>query len=260
MASQTTPPSPESPQHHSEQKEATFNSPGRWQAFLSHTQRNKIATTYVHRLAPSLKQRGFPNIWHDVQMEEQKVLAMKEGVRNSECVIAVITGDVIDPSNPTNSPEGNAYFRRKYCLLELRWAVESRVPIILAMDQKDMANDKIGEMYAQAPDDLKFLFNEQVCKLDGSNPSFWEASVDVIENKMKTFVNGLPEDLLEEYEKSNAMRLAVVAAEERQGETKSQTQAKPLEAKPLGKVPKLPKLLSADVHSEKLEQVVKMLV
>jgi hypothetical protein len=48
-------------------KKATFNSPGRWQAFLSHTQRNKIATTYVHRLAPSLKQRGFPNIWHDVQ-------------------------------------------------------------------------------------------------------------------------------------------------------------------------------------------------
>ena len=70
-----TPPSPENPQHHGEQKEATFNSPGRWQAFLSHTQRNKIATTYVHRLAPSLKQRGFPNIWHDVQMDEQKELA-----------------------------------------------------------------------------------------------------------------------------------------------------------------------------------------
>lgn len=102
-----------------------------YDAFISHTQRNKIATTYVEKLGPSLNQRGFKKIWTDVNMKEQNVDAMKSGVMNSACVIAFISGDIIDPSTPENPKEGNAFFRREYCKMELRCAIENKIPIIL---------------------------------------------------------------------------------------------------------------------------------
>ena len=43
--------------------------------------------------------------------------AMKEAAQHSRCIIAVVTG----PERDGDSEE-NAYFKRQYCMNELRWA------------------------------------------------------------------------------------------------------------------------------------------
>ena len=69
--------------------------------------------------------------------------AMKEGVQNSKLFLAVITGPCINNDKPNDDPDDNAYFKRKYCLKELRWAIQSGVsiqPVIRAID-KDKKED-----------------------------------------------------------------------------------------------------------------------
>ena len=106
-----------------------LNEPGRWDFFISHTQRNGDAVALATDLYHSLERRGH-SVWFDVKMHDKSRAAMEEGVRGSRCVIAIIT------EGPTKNDN---YFNRPYCLKELGWALESNVkiqPVVLGQDKK----------------------------------------------------------------------------------------------------------------------------
>eukprot|EP00959_Pyramimonas_sp_CCMP1952_P161126 3369376-Pyramimonas_sp.AAC.1 len=96
-------------------------------------------------------------------MERRDEAAMEEGVRNSGCVIAVITG--------SNGVPETAYFERPFCLKELRWAMESRKyiqPVI-----RDADKQRIGELMGGAPDDLKFLGSVDWIDMNRGAIQYW---------------------------------------------------------------------------------------
>ena len=118
--------------------------------------------------------------WLDVRMKEQSMAAMEEGVKNSSCVVAIITDSCVtsedDPKK--GGPEQNAYFNRWMCKEELRWAIKYNVPIqpvIRAEDKK-----KIGDFIQMAPDDLKFLGGIDWKHLDRGNKRFFDLGVDMV--------------------------------------------------------------------------------
>ena len=148
---------------------AALNEPGRWDFFISHTQRNDAAVALAEKLYSSLKQRG-KTVWLDVNMERRDEAAMEEGVRKSGCVIAVITdGDGVP---------GNAYFERPFCLKELQWGMESRKyiqPVI-----RDADKQRIGEFMGDAPDDMKFLGSVDWIDMNRGAIQYWNVGVDMI--------------------------------------------------------------------------------
>ena len=117
-------------------------------------------------------------VWFDVKMDDRSQSAMRDGVCGSDCVIAVITGPCANADSPDDPPEANAYFRREYCLAELRWAKEAGVriqPVIRAADK-----GRIGELMALAPDDLKFIGGIDFITLDRSDKDYWSVGVEKI--------------------------------------------------------------------------------
>ena len=91
-----------------------LNQPGHWDVMLSYTQRNAVSETIAQALFGEFEKRGV-SVWLDVKMIRKDVAAMEEGVRNSKCVIAIVSGPVIDPQNLDVKPEDNAYFKREFC-------------------------------------------------------------------------------------------------------------------------------------------------
>ena len=163
-----------------------LNQPGFWDFMISHTQRNGKAVALAERLAASLRKLGF-TVWLDVDMGKKSTAAMKEGVRNSKCVIAIITGATDD------GQVSNAYFSRSFCILELECAIEHGVqiqPIILDTDKSN-----IGVFLGQAPIHLKFLGNIDFIDLNRSDIDYWNVGVskvkralddgEVLSNEMK---------------------------------------------------------------------------
>eukprot|EP00036_Acanthoecidae_sp_10tr_P018490 CAMPEP_0206307110 /NCGR_PEP_ID=MMETSP0106_2-20121207/11156_1 /ASSEMBLY_ACC=CAM_ASM_000206 /TAXON_ID=81532 /ORGANISM="Acanthoeca-like sp., Strain 10tr" /LENGTH=368 /DNA_ID=CAMNT_0053738071 /DNA_START=715 /DNA_END=1819 /DNA_ORIENTATION=+ len=158
--------------------------------FVSHTQRNGQATTLATDLHASLKENGM-NVWLDVKMENRSMTAMKEGVVNSSCVIAVITGPCHNPDDPDALPGTNAYFSRPFCVQELRWAKEAQIPIQPVIRAADKS--RIGELMALAPDDLQFVGNIDFITLDRSDVDYWEVGIQKIlraANKVKRTPSG----------------------------------------------------------------------
>ena len=151
---------------------------------ISYTQRNASAKALAQQLYATLRERQLP-VWLDTQMVRLNEAAMKEAAQNSSCVIAIVTGPCYAPEDlqRTGDPEKNTYFKRDYCMKELRWAREAGVPIqpvILADDTK-----RIGELLALAPADIQSynLGHVDIIHLDDSRVSAWEAGVsDVIRN------------------------------------------------------------------------------
>ena len=118
-----------------------------WHFMISYTQRNPTSETLAHALESELKSRG-KTVWLDVKMDRRDKSAMKEGVENSHCVIAIV-------SDAQEGQEDAAYFQRKFCLNELRWAVAAQVfiqPIVAAEDKS-----KISELVDAIPADLQHL-------------------------------------------------------------------------------------------------------
>ena len=161
-----------------------LNDPGEWFAMISYTQRNANAKALALQLYATLRERQLP-VWLDTKMSQLNEAAMKEAAQGSRCVIAIVTGPCFAPEDlqRTGDPEKNAYFKRPYCMNELRWAREAGVPIqpvILADDKR-----RIGELLALAPADIQSynLGHVDIIHLDDSRPSAWNAGVgDVIEN------------------------------------------------------------------------------
>ena len=111
---------------------------------ISYTQRNPISEALAAPIHGEMTKRG-KTVWLDVKREQRDVAAMEEGVKNSRCVIAIVSGP-----QEGKGPE-TAYFKRPFCLNELRWATEAGVhiqPVVAAEDKEnlteffaDMASD-----------------------------------------------------------------------------------------------------------------------
>ena len=126
-----------------------INAPGKWDVFLNHTQRHAEAKALADRLCSSLEKLGL-TVWLDVNMDQKSEAAMKEGITNSTCVVAIITGATLDGNL------NNAYFNRPFCISELEWAVAGGVMIqpVIRMEDKG----EIGTFLGQAPDHLKLCY------------------------------------------------------------------------------------------------------
>ena len=70
------------------------------------------------------------------------------------------------------APEDNAYFRRAFCLKELRWAVEACVhiqPVVVAEDK-----GKISEFFEMIPVDLQHLSGVNWEHVDRKDKDYFE--------------------------------------------------------------------------------------
>ena len=158
-----------------------FNQPGKWDIFISYTQRNGDARVLSERLANSFEQKNL-KVWLDKRMDVKSTLAMQEGVENSECVIAIITGACIDTKRPNTPKKENAYFQRDYCRKEMEWAKAAGVNIHPVCNRDDV--QIIGELRDGCPDHLQFIFDEDITYLDESKNSLWNVGVDEIIDRM----------------------------------------------------------------------------
>ena len=116
-------------------------------------------------------------------MPQRSAAAMQEGVRNSKCVIAIITGACVDNNNKNTREIENAYFSRPFCISELEWAIEAGIQIqpIIQMEDKD----EIGTFLNQAPAHLKFLGNIDFISMIREDLDFWNVCVAKVMKAMK---------------------------------------------------------------------------
>ena len=145
-----------------------LNPPGAWDFFISHTQRNGDAVALATDLYHSLRERG-KSVWFDVKMDDRSAAGMEEGVRRSQCVIAIITQGPDDASD---------YFRRPFCVNELRWALEAGVKVQPVVRVEDKG--KIGDFMSVAPDDLKLLGSIDWLEIIRSDKTYFSVGVGKI--------------------------------------------------------------------------------
>ena len=84
--------------------------------FARAAQRNGDAKTLASELYYEMEKKGY-KCWLDVKMPKQDRDAMREGVENSDCVLAIITG---------GEKTDFRYFERELCVQELRWAIDAK--------------------------------------------------------------------------------------------------------------------------------------
>ena len=154
------------------QDEDCINAPGSWDFMISYTQRNANAKLLATELYTSLERRG-KTVWLDVKMDQLNQAAMKEAAQNSGCIIAVISG-----VEREGDSEGTAYFKRPYCINELRWARKAGVPIQPVIGRDD--RDQIGTFIEQAPEDLKDLGEVDFLSMDCISPAIWDTCIDQV--------------------------------------------------------------------------------
>lgn len=118
----------------------------------------------------NLREKGFC-VWYDVKMTDKALAAMEQGVKNSLCVIAIITpGNQEDPDSH--------YFRRPYCIKECQWALESGVKVqpVVHGDHKK----RIGEFMSVAPPSLQGLEAIEFVDLHQSDVDYFKVGVSKI--------------------------------------------------------------------------------
>jgi len=149
-------------------RQSPSNEPGHWDAMISYTQRNPTSETLAVKLSGELQKRGLA-VWLDVEMGRRDEAAMREGVENSRCVVAVVSG-----------PPGAdaAYFRRPFCLSELRWAHAAAVPVVPVVSAEDKGI--ITEFFADIPDDLSHIKSANWEHIDRKDADYFRLGVDKI--------------------------------------------------------------------------------
>lgn len=147
---------------------SVINSPGRWDAMISYTQRNAVSEALAHMLRAELIERG-KTVWLDVKMNRRDEAAMKEGVKHSRCVIAIVSGP---------PGEESAYFRRSFCLSELRWANEAGVRVVPIVAAEDKG--KITEFFVDVPADLEHVKSLNWEHIDRKDNDYFELGVTKI--------------------------------------------------------------------------------
>ena len=143
-------------------------SPTRWDFFLAHTQQNGEAKTLAAELFHEMEKLG-KKCWLEVKMDKQDEDAMKDGVENSHCVLAIITGgDDLE----------KRYFERRMCRQELQWAIEAEktiVPVVVA-DEKNIIGKYVEEGQKKGIDLKGCDFKH----IDRSNPTMLKASLELV--------------------------------------------------------------------------------
>ena len=145
-----------------------LNAPGHWDSMISYTQRNPTSETLAHAIHSELVQRG-KRVWLDVKMPKRDEAAMREGVTHSQCVIAIVSGPAGDKA---------AYFRRPFCLSELRWALEASVTVVPVVAAED--KEQITELFADIPEDLDHLKGVNWEHIDRKDVDYFSLGVDKI--------------------------------------------------------------------------------
>ncbi|KAK3271791.1 hypothetical protein CYMTET_19881, partial [Cymbomonas tetramitiformis] len=151
-------------------RDSAINMPVHWDCMVSYTQRDGNAKSVADGLYYSLKDKGY-RCWLDVQRDNKGLAAMEEAAKHSRVIVAVVT----DGGNSLD----DAYFKRPYCLNELRWAVEAGrhiQPVIRVEDKQ-----RIGEFLSGAPQDLKFLGDTDWIDLNRGDKEYWDVGVKKIE-------------------------------------------------------------------------------
>ena len=149
-----------------------INAPGFWKGpFITHTRRSGDGVAVSERVYFEMDVRGLPP-WHDCHVTTPSFEGMEEGVKNSSCCVAVVTGPCAN--NDFNEPKDNAYFNRPGCLQELRWAVEAEKPIVCLVRMED--KDNVDLFFEDAPDDLKYL-REHVIFYDRNDPDYQKIGI-----------------------------------------------------------------------------------
>ena len=170
---ETKTPQPSAPSTPSAQPKAPYNAPGFWKGpFITHTRHNGDGVAVSNEVYFEMDVRGLPS-WLDVRMDDPSEQAMEEGVKKSSCCVAVVTGPCVNPDFK-DKPEDNAYFKRKYCLQELRWAREANKPIVCLVRAED--RDNIDLFFEDAPDDLKYL-RGHVILYDRNDPEYQKIGI-----------------------------------------------------------------------------------
>ena len=159
-----------------------LNSPGFWDVIISHSRRCAAAVTLATEAATWFESQGM-TVWLDVRMSDRSTAAMEEGVKNSKYFVAVVSGPCINNDQPNDPPEGNSYFRREYCVKEIRWGQEADkfIQPILRLEDKG----KIGEFLSlldaplrvdgteQDVSDLKKLGTTDWIDLNRNDNEYW---------------------------------------------------------------------------------------
>merc|ERR1712173_332873 len=106
----------------------------------------------------------------DVNMVDKSDSAMKEGVRNSTCVIAIITG--------TTEKKGCAYWEHEYCIRELRWAINEGTAIqpVVRLEDKTLISSFIKAL----PADLQQLGQVDFIDLNRTDVEYWNVGVNKV--------------------------------------------------------------------------------
>lgn len=76
------------------------NEPGHWDMMISYTQRDPTSETLAHCIHGEMLQRG-KTVWLDVKMATRDEGAMEEAVKNSRCVIAIVSSPSAQQSSPS---------------------------------------------------------------------------------------------------------------------------------------------------------------
>jgi hypothetical protein len=103
-------------------------------------------------------------------MDDRSEEAMREGVVGAECVVAIVTG----PADGSDAE--SAYFARPLCVQELRWARDAAVavqPVVRVEDKQ-----RIGELLAGAPSDLRSLGSVDFIELIRSDHEYWQTGLN----------------------------------------------------------------------------------
>jgi hypothetical protein len=177
----------------------SLNDPGAWDAMISYTQRNARAMLLAAELYASLRERG-KTVWLDVKMPKLNTAAMKEAAQNSKCIIAVVSG-----AEREGDPEDSAYFKREFCVNELRWARVAGVPIQPVIMRED--KDDIGRYLGQAPADLQDLGQVDFKTLDRVGPAIWNTSIDELIKSMDDLIGVSSEPEPEQEDGSGLRRI-----------------------------------------------------
>jgi len=145
-----------------------INSPGSWDIMISYTQRDGESVALAEAFYHTFRERGM-SVWLDIKMQECNEAAMEEGVKNSHCVLAILSGP--------DDTDSNSYFNRTFCVQELKWAQSAGVPIqpVCAAENKK----KIGELLSQAEKKgIQGLGKVDIIHLDRSRISYWNAGFE----------------------------------------------------------------------------------
>merc|ERR1711990_141715 len=93
-------------------------------------------------------------------MHERDEAAMREGVENSDKILVIVS---------------ESYFKRPFCLKELRWARDAGKDIVVCIDVKD--KQCIGEFLASCPPDLRSIGEINFIDLNRGDCQYWEVGV-----------------------------------------------------------------------------------